>query len=98
MLDDGFHPSYYHDTLYVLYKKTDMSIEKIFAEVFAIPESAVVDGLVLSDIPSWDSLAHMMLITRLEDAYQIQLTSDEIADMKSVGAARSALRAHGAAP
>ncbi len=74
-----------------------MSIEKIFAEVFSLSESSVVDALALHDIPSWDSLAHMMLITRLEDAYQIQLTGDEIADMKSVGAARNALRAHGAA-
>lgn len=74
-----------------------MSLEKNFSEVFAIPESSVVDSLALSDIPTWDSLAHMMLIVRLEDAYRIQFTGDEIADIKSVGDARSALRAHGAA-
>lgn len=74
-----------------------MSLEKNFSEVFLIPESSVVDSLVLGDIPTWDSLAHMMLIVRLEDAYQIQFTGDEIADIKSVGDARSALLAHGAA-
>ena len=74
-----------------------MSLEKNFSEVFSIPESSVVDSLALSDIPAWDSLAHMMLIVRLEDAYRIQFTGDEIADIKSVGDARSALRAHGAA-
>ncbi|MFA7241935.1 MAG: acyl carrier protein [Sulfuricellaceae bacterium] len=73
-----------------------MSLEKIFSEVFMLPESSVVDTLALSDIPTWDSLAHMMLIVRLEETYQIQLTGDEIADMKSVSDARSALRAHGA--
>lgn len=55
-----------------------------------------MDSLALSDIPSWDSLAHMMLIVRLEETYQVQLTGDEIADIKSVGDARSALLAHGA--
>lgn len=74
-----------------------MSIEKIFAEVFVLPESSVVDTLNLREIPNWDSLAHMMLITRLEEVYQVQLTSDEIADMRSVGDARAALRKHGAA-
>ena len=74
-----------------------MSLEKNFSEVFSIPESSVVDSLALSDIPAWDSLAHMILIVRLEDAYRIQFTGDEIADIKSVGDARSALRAHGAA-
>lgn len=73
-----------------------MTLEKIFSEVFVLPETSVVDSLALSDIPTWDSLAHMMLIVRLEDTYRVQLTGDEIADMKSVGDARSALLAHGA--
>lgn len=77
-------------------QKENMSFEKIFAEVFVIPESTVIDDLKLLDIPSWDSLAHMTLITRLEEVYQVQLTGDEIADMDTVGAARSVLRGHGA--
>lgn len=76
--------------------KENMSFEKIFAEVFTIHEHAVIDSLKLLDIASWDSLAHMTLITRLEEVYQVQLTGDEIADMDTVGAARSALRGHGA--
>lgn len=74
-----------------------MHLEKIFSEVFAFPEPSVVDSLVLGDIPAWDSLAHMLLIVRLEETYQVQFTGDEIADMKSVGDARTALRAHGVA-
>lgn len=72
-----------------------MSLEKIFAEVFVIPESTVLDALELSKISGWDSLTHMMLIVRLEEVYQIQFDGDEIADMKSVGDARNALRVHG---
>jgi acyl carrier protein len=73
-----------------------MSLEKIFSEVFVLPESSVVDSLALSDISSWDSLTHMMLIVRLEETYQMQFTGDEIADIKSVGDVRTALQAHGA--
>ncbi len=73
-----------------------MSIEKIFSEVFALPEASIVESLALSDIPTWDSLAHMMLIVRVEETYQIQFTGDEIADIKSVGDVRSILRVHGA--
>lgn len=73
-----------------------MSIEKIFSEIFGIPELSVVDSLALSDIPTWDSLAHMMLIIRLEENYQVQFTGDEIADIKSVGNIRTLLQAHGA--
>lgn len=72
-----------------------MSLEKIFSEVFVLPESSVVDSLALSDIPTWDSLAHMMLIVRLEETYQIQFTGDEIADLQTVANVRTVLQAHG---
>lgn len=72
-----------------------MFLEKIFSEVFVLPESSVVDSLALSDIPTWDSLAHMMLIVRLEETYQIQFTGDEIADIQTVGNVRTVLQAHG---
>lgn len=74
-----------------------MSLEKLFAEVFNLPESSVNDGLQLQDIESWDSLSHMMLIERLEGDFKVMLTGDEIADMRSVADARRALVAHGAA-
>lgn len=73
-----------------------MSIEKIFAEVFLLQESSIVDSLELREIPSWDSLSHMMLISRLEEVYKVQLTGEEIADMKSVSDARAALLSRGA--
>lgn len=73
-----------------------MSLEKIFAEVFDIAEGTVIDTLALADIPTWDSMAHMMFIVRLEEDYQIQFTGDEIADIKTVGDTRAALLLHGA--
>ncbi len=72
-----------------------MSLEKKIAETFALPEASVADGLALSDIPTWDSLAHMMLIVRLEQDYAIQFSGDEIADLHSVGDIRATLRVHG---
>ena len=73
-----------------------MSLEQKFAEVFNIPKETVSDSMVLAEIPSWDSLAHMMFIVRLEEDYDIQFTGDEIADIKTVGDTRAALLLHGA--
>lgn len=70
-------------------------MEKLISEVFGIATDTVRDELGFDSIDSWDSLTHMQLITALEDSYKIQFTGDEIADMRSVGAARAALRAHG---
>ena len=69
-----------------------MQIESIFAEVFSLPEKTVNDALALREIPAWDSMSHMHLIVRLEEAFSIEFTGDEIADFRSVGDIREALR------
>jgi acyl carrier protein len=74
-----------------------MKIETVVASVFSIPESDLSDSTELKSIPAWDSMTHMVLISRLEEQYSVQLTGDEIADMKTVGDARRFLRGHDAA-
>jgi acyl carrier protein len=73
-----------------------MSLERIFAEVFSIPEKTVNDSLNLRDISSWDSMSHMMLITRVEEAFSVEFTGDEIADFRSVSDVRDAINRRGA--
>ena len=62
-----------------------MTIEQIFADVFAIPADSVHDGLELRKIASWDSLSHMLLIIRIEELFATEFTGDEILDVASVG-------------
>jgi acyl carrier protein len=68
-----------------------MTLERIFAEVFAIPETTVNDALALRDISSWDSMSHMMLIARVEESFAVEFTGDEIADFRSIQDIREAL-------
>ncbi len=72
-----------------------MTLERIFAEVFSIPEGTVGDSLALREISSWDSMSHMMLIARVEETFSIELTGDEIADFRSVKDIREALARRG---
>jgi acyl carrier protein len=75
-----------------------MKLNAIFAEIFQIPESDLEDDTLLKEVPAWDSLQHMILITRVEEIYQIQFDGDQIADMKTVNDVRKAVLAHGAQP
>ncbi|MDB5771603.1 MAG: hypothetical protein JWM42_1977 [Burkholderia sp.] len=75
-----------------------MKLNAIFAEIFQIAESDLQDDTLLKEVPAWDSLQHMILITRVEEIYQIQFDGDQIADMKTVSDVRKAVLAHGAQP
>jgi acyl carrier protein len=74
-----------------------MKLEKLISEALFVPEESLKDSTEFRGISAWDSMTHIVLITRLEESFGVQFTGDEIADMKTVGDARRFLRGHGAA-
>ena len=71
------------------------SLIQIFADALAIVPELVTDDLTYQSIPQWDSVAHMTLITAIEDEYEIMLDTDDIIDMSSVAKARQILAKYG---
>jgi len=68
------------------------SLLDIIRDAFAADGEALDDDRDLRALPGWDSMAHMLFITRLEGEFQIELTGDEIVEMQSVGRIRTILR------
>jgi acyl carrier protein len=58
----------------------------IFRQVFDDEAIVLNDQLTANDIGSWDSLSHMLMITRVEDAFSIKFSLREINKLKNVGA------------
>ncbi len=67
------------------------TLQKLIAGALNIPETRVSDDMEMKNTVEWDSLKHMELILAIEQAYSIEFTGDEIADMISVSAIRTAL-------
>jgi acyl carrier protein len=61
-----------------------MKLNKILKDTFNENESSLTDEARLMNFAEWDSMAHMLFITKLEEAYEMELTGDEIADMQTV--------------
>ncbi len=54
-----------------------------FVEGLEIDASLVKEGLEYQSIPEWDSVGHMGLISALEDAFDIEMDTDDIIDLSS---------------
>ena len=62
-----------------------------FAEALQIDPELITDDVKYQSIPEWDSISHMVLITELEDAFDISIDTDDVIDMNSVGKAKEIL-------
>lgn len=67
-----------------------------FAEVLGIPPERITDDLRYASIPQWDSIAHMSVISALEEQFGVMIDMDDVIDMNSVGKAREILGKYGA--
>ena len=60
-------------------KKPDY--KKIFSSSLNIKKD--VEKLKYNDVPEWDSVGHMALISALEEAYKISFETDDIVEFSS---------------
>ncbi len=65
----------------------------VFAEVMGNDHLQVTDDSTFEDVPEWDSVAHVNLISALEERFSVKFTVSEILEMNSIGAIRAALAA-----
>ena len=56
--------------------------EKAFIDTFTVSNDELA-GLKYQDVPGWDSVGHMELISVLEEALGIMFETDDIIDLSS---------------
>lgn len=66
--------------------------KKIFVESLDISSDNVNENLKYNDIPEWDSIGHMTLMSGLEDGFSITLETDDIVDFSSFSKGKEILK------
>jgi acyl carrier protein len=75
-----------------------MKLQELLKEVFSINESEVDDNSRLMSFDSWDSMTHMLFVTRLEEVFEINLDGNEIASMETIGDIKKMIKLKGKTP
>ncbi|RJS74832.1 acyl carrier protein [Candidatus Bathyarchaeota archaeon] len=70
----------------------EKTLKEILAKVLILEENDVNDAVSRENTESWDSLAHLMLITEVESAFGVTFSDEDIIEIKTVGDLKSKLR------
>ena len=57
--------------------------QKIFIESLSIEHSKFNENIKYNEIPEWDSIGHMTLMSGLEEGFKIALETDDIVEFDS---------------
>lgn len=71
-------------------------LEEVFQSVFNDCSITLTSGTTAEDIPGWDSLTYINIITGVEQRFGVQFLSSELAMFRDVGALVDCLKTKGA--
>ncbi|MEH2052158.1 acyl carrier protein [Nostoc sp.] len=72
-------------------KDNQEKLVQAFCTALGIQPETVTDTLAYRSIQQWNSVAHMALVTELENTFSVMLDTNDIIDMSSVGKAKQIL-------
>lgn len=61
-------------------------VRGIASDIFSVPADKITADSSPQTIESWDSMQHLNLVLAVEEKFGVQLSPEEIEQMKSVGA------------
>jgi len=60
-------------------------VRGIAADVFSLPAGSIMPASSPETIASWDSIQHLNLVLALEERFGMQVTPEEIEQMRTIG-------------
>lgn len=66
-----------------------------FSVALGIDPSLIIETLKYQGVPEWDSISHMILISQIEEDFDISFDTDDVIDMSSFGKAKDILTKYG---
>lgn len=57
-------------------------IKEIMSRVLAVQPDIITEDSGVGDLPNWDSLNHLRIISEVEKAFEIQFTPDVLMDIE----------------
>ncbi len=68
-----------------------------FVRVFGVSEAVLGEGFTFRDVPQWDSVAHLSLISELEETFDVMFEAEDILHYGSYENGKKILERYGIA-
>lgn len=62
----------------------DEKLKDILAKVLLIDKSDINDSMSRKSVKEWDSMAHLMLVSEIESAFEVTMNDDDIMEIQTV--------------
>jgi acyl carrier protein len=72
-----------------------MKFIEIVSKILLIDQAKIVDDLSREDFEEWDSMAHLVLVSDIEQEFDIIFSDDEVTSIITISDLKNSLKNHG---
>lgn len=72
-----------------------LTLAEIIKDSFSLKQADQKDSVALNTLDEWDSMSHMLFITRVEENYDMEFTAGDIMTMETIGDIKKILSTKG---
>lgn len=72
-----------------------MKFIEIVSKILLIDQAKIVDDLSREDLEEWDSMAHLVLVSDIEQEFDIIFSDDEVTSIITISDLKNSLKNHG---
>lgn len=65
-------------------KDVEKRVKEIIASILKVDGSQIEEDTAIGDLPEWDSLSHIQIISAIEKEYGFHFTPDVMMDLEDV--------------
>jgi acyl carrier protein len=70
-------------------------LKEILAKVLLIDKTKISDEMSRKTVKEWDSMAHLMLVSEIESAFEVIMDDDDIMEIQTVADIKKTLQKMG---
>lgn len=74
---------------------SEQKLREVLSKIFEVPLNEITEHASPDTIGTWDSLRHMNLVVALEQAFNVELSDEEVVDILSYKLIKIVLEGHG---
>ena len=71
---------------------TEKKLKDILAKILLIDETKISDRMSRKTVKEWDSMAHLMLVSELESAFEVTMDDEDIMEIQTVADIKKTLK------
>lgn len=71
---------------------TETKLKDILAKILLIDETEISDSMSRKNLKEWDSMAHLMLVSELESAFEVTMDDEDIMEIQTVADIKKTLK------